>query len=127
MAQSRVALTARFIAVDLVGSFVYFPVWWYTAGLLRTGRYCAGKVRDTARSFGLAVWLKNLFVPMFGQYDIPGRVISFFMRLAAIIFYSIALLLLAVVMTALFVLWVVFPLFVAFELLVQIAGLARAV
>lgn len=117
--QSRTGLLFRALAVDLVGSVLYFPIWWYTAGTLRAARWCVGKVTDAARSFGVVVWLKNLFTPMFGQYDLSGRIISFVMRLAAVLFYSSVLVVLAAAMTSVFVLWLAVPALVVFELAVQ--------
>ncbi|KPJ85173.1 hypothetical protein AMJ57_04095 [Parcubacteria bacterium SG8_24] len=126
MAQSRTALAIRYLAVDLVGAVLYFPVWWYTAGAFRAGRYCIGRVRDKARSFGILIWFKNLFTPMFGQYDIASRIISFFMRLAAIIFFSVTLLLLSLLMMLLFILWLALPLAVAYAFFGQLIGLLAA-
>lgn len=116
-------MAVKFVAVDLVGSVLYFPVWWYTGGMVRAVRFCGGVVAGAARTLGFSVWLKNLFVPMFGQRDIASRLISFFMRLVTIAFYSVLLLLLAVVMFAVFLLWLVAPLFVIFEFGNQLLGL----
>jgi hypothetical protein len=126
MAQSHAALALKYVAVDVVGSILFFPVWWYTKGALRTARYCVRTVTGTARSFGIGIWLKNLFTPMFGQRDIQGRLISFFMRLVMIVAYSIALAVLSVVMAAAMFLWLAFPLFVAFEFGVQLLGIFSA-
>ena len=123
MHQSNAVLAIKYLAVDIVGSFLYFPLWWYTAGALRTAKYCARTVRGQAATFGIAVWLKNLFTPMYGLRDIQGRIISFFMRLMIVIWYSIALFLLSVVMFALFLLWLAFPLFVAWQLFGQLTGI----
>ena len=126
MALSHAGLAAKYLAVDLVGSFVYFPVWWYTRGMVRTGAYCLRTVRHTAQSFGLTVWLKNLFTPMYGQYDIQGRIISFFIRLVAIAYYAVFLLVESVIMTAVFLAWLAFPLFVGFEFFNQAIGMLKA-
>jgi hypothetical protein len=114
---------AKFVAVDLVGSVLYFPVWWYSGGAVRAARFCGGVVAGVARGLGCSVWIKNLFVPMFGQRDIASRIISFFMRLVTIIFYSVLLLILSVVMLAVFLLWLIAPLFVVFEFGNQLIGL----
>jgi hypothetical protein len=123
MAQSRTALTVKYLAVDLVGSFLYFPIWWYTAGTVRAGSFCARTVLNMSRSFGLSIWVKNLFTPMFGQYDFASRLISFFMRLVTIIFYSVVLLVMSVVMALLFVAWLLFPLAVAYMFFSHLVGL----
>ena len=124
--QSSIALALKFAAVDLVGAVFYFPLWWYTKGSVNAARYCARMVADAARTFGIGIWIKNLFRPMFGQHDITSRIISFFMRLAAIAYYSVSLLLLSIVMAIVFVLWLALPIFVGFELFNQLFGILRS-
>ena len=126
MVVSNALLAVRILAIDAVASILYFPVWWYTAGALRAARYSAGVVAGAARSFGVRVWLKNLFRPMYGQYDFASRIISFFMRLAMIVYYSAVLLVLSAVMAALFLLWLAIPGIVVYGLATQITALIKA-
>ncbi len=122
MPQSNAVLAIKYLAVDVVGSVLYFPLWWYTAGALRAAKFCAGTVRDKAVSFGIAVWLKNLFTPMYGLRDIQGRIISFFMRLLIVAWYSVILLVLSAVMFVLFLAWLALPAFIAWQLFTQLTG-----
>ncbi|MFC1638941.1 hypothetical protein ACFL26_01575 [Patescibacteria group bacterium] len=122
MTRSRTFLTLKFALVEVVGSFVYFPVWWYTGGTLRTLKFCGGFWVGLSRMLGYTIWIKNLFTPMFGQYDIVSRLISFFLRLVTIIAYTVVLLLAAVLMLALLVVWLVLPAFVLYELWIQLSG-----
>lgn len=64
---------------------LYFPFWWYTHGFLRFAKSLVKALRFKWQDLGVGVWVKNLFVPMFGVRDIAGRLISFFMRLVNII------------------------------------------
>jgi hypothetical protein len=123
--QSSIVLALKFVAVDLVGSIFYFPIWWYSKGLVNAARYCSGKVRDAARQFGIFIWIKNLFRPMFGQHDVTSRIISFFMRLAVIAYYSVALVLLSVIMTVVFLLWLVLPIIIGSQFFGQLLGILR--
>jgi len=116
-------MALKFVAVDLVGSVLYYPVWWYAGGMIRFAKFCGGTVVQAAHTLGFTVWIKNLFVPMFGQRDIASRLISFFMRLVTIIAYSVALLLLTGVMSVVFLLWLALPPFVIFEFGNQLLGL----
>lgn len=61
------------------------------------------------RAYAFAVWIKNLFVPMYGQYDWTGRIISFFMRVFVMIGRAIALCLEAIIYGIIIILWAVFP------------------
>jgi hypothetical protein len=45
----------------------------------------------TFASLSLGVWLKNIFVPMYGQRDWESRLISVFMRSVQIVFRSLGL------------------------------------
>lgn len=88
---SRSGLVLRFIGADLLGSVVWFPVWWYTTGLRRLGESIMRRLAYRSKEYALALWVKNFFVPMYGQYDLAGRAMSVFMRAVVIIFRSIAL------------------------------------
>jgi hypothetical protein len=80
------------IMARVVWDFIYFPLWWYSAGLLKTLRGVGNFYRSQEASLGFFVWLKNLFVPMYGQEDFAGRSISFLIRLFQIFFRGLALL-----------------------------------
>lgn len=126
MTPSNAVLAVKYLAVDVVGSFLYFPVWWFTAGAWRMAKMCARTVRSQATSFGVAVWLKNLFTPMYGLRDIQGRIISFFMRLFIIIWYSVILLLMSVLMTAVFLAWLAVPVLAISQFWIQLTGVLTA-
>jgi hypothetical protein len=79
----RFTLTA--VAFDLLASVVHWPLWWYTRGLAHAAGWVQRSFSYYAQSTAIGVWMKNLFVPMFGQRDWQSRIISFFMRLAMII------------------------------------------
>ena len=82
---------AKLLLVDLVGSVVWFPVWWYTKGLNRILHATTNAMRYRAQSYAFGVWIRNFFVPMYGQYDWTGRLISVFMRFVVLIGRLIAL------------------------------------
>ncbi|MBI4458212.1 hypothetical protein HY633_04575 [Candidatus Uhrbacteria bacterium] len=117
---------AAIIAANVFGSLASFPVWWYTRGALRMAGKCFGLVREQARDYGVNVWIKNLFVPMFGQRDIWGKLISFWLRSTMIIFYSFLLLMLSLAMLAAMAAWLALPAAAVLVFLGQIIGLLRA-
>ena len=88
---------------------VYFPLWWYGPGFFRLvitlGKFIANKFT----SLGLGVWLKNLFVPMYGQHDFAGRFISFFVRVIQIIFRAVAFMFFLFIATSFLLAWLLFP------------------
>lgn len=108
--QERTGVRAlKFIAADLIGDFGYFPVWWETHGVARQAKKSLARVRGSWIRLGLGVWLKNLFVPMYGQYDLSGRLVSFFMRFFQIILRSIAFIILFALNATAVLLWIVAP------------------
>lgn len=122
MARSHILSAVKFLSVDLVGAILYYPLWWYSKGMARTAGWCVGKLRNAAASFAIGVWIRNLFTPMFGQYDAASRIISFFMRLAAIVWYTLVLAILLVILVFVFLLWLAVPVFVVVMFVTQLMG-----
>lgn len=77
---------------EAIGWILFFPVWWYTRGLVIVLRSSGQTIKNQYINLGLGVWLTNLFVPMYGTTDWAGRIISFFVRLFVIVVRSVALL-----------------------------------
>lgn len=93
------------LVLEFIGDFFYFPIWWYTTGIARF--MFAGKNIFAEANLSLApgLWLKNLFVPMFGQTDWQGRIMSVFMRIVNVFFRSLALILVLIFLLFLGVVW----------------------
>jgi len=106
---SRGGAVAQLVFVDLLGSVVWFPVWWYTTGLMRVVSRAKVGLIYRSRQYGLKIWVANFFVPMYGQYDLAGRLVSIFMRFVVLVGRSIALAVEAVVWGLAIVLWGVVP------------------
>lgn len=88
---------------------VYFPVWWYTSGLRYAGGRCFEWLKAGNRALAPVLWLQNLFVPMFGQTDWQGKIISFFMRFVQILARSTALLAWAGTSVLFWLIWILLP------------------
>ena len=109
-------LVIQRMLLELVLDVVYFPLWWYTAGAKKVLISCLYLWQDANIQMAPGLWLKNIFVPMFGQHDWQGRLMSFFIRFFNVIFRAIGLLIWTIVVTILFVLWIIFPVFVVYML-----------
>ncbi len=98
----------------------FFPFWWYSFGLF----YFSLKIRNfiirRARSLAIWVWLKNIFTPMFGQYDWQGYLISFFIRLVQIIFRTVIMILWIILASVIFCVWLILPVLVVYQILYQL-------
>jgi len=104
------------IFFECILDILFFPFWWYSYGLRRAFFGCYGFVQVGNITLAPGVWIKNIFVPMFGQYDWQGRLMSFFMRFVNIIYRSLAFFVVICFALFLFFCWVVFPVFVLYML-----------
>lgn len=95
-------LAARYFCADLFGGILYFPLWWYTKGLKGALVWLGRSIETGNEMMGWSVWVRNVFVPMYGETGFVGRAISLFMRLAMIILRGIGLLIWMLVLFVLF-------------------------
>lgn len=112
MTQSVIIQAVKILLIDLIGELLYFPIWWYSQGLKRIVIYVGQSIQNTNRNLAISLMFKNLFKPMFGQYDREGRIISFFFRLIITFFRSILFLLLVILYFLMIIFWIVAPIFV---------------
>lgn len=107
-------LTLQRLTIQFFLDIIYFPVWWYTSGLLAAFSFLRARIRDGNDQFVPLLWLKNIFVPMYGQYDWQGRIMSVFMRIVNIIARTIALLIWSTVIFLIILLWILAPILLIF-------------
>jgi hypothetical protein len=100
---------ARLVVIDLLGSVVWFPAWWYTTGLLRVISSARRAMAYRASSYGFRIWIKNFFVPMYGQADLTGKLVSIFMRFVVLVGRSIAFVVESIIYGAGILLWMLAP------------------
>jgi len=105
------------ILISIAWDFLYFPVWWYSFGFLKTLRGVGNFYRAQEASLNLLVWLKNIFVPMYGQYDVAGRLISFFIRLIQIIYRGLAMLIVVILGLVFIIFYLCLPLAIIIAIL----------
>lgn len=99
-------LGLKYFFIDLVGGILRWPIWWYTRGLLMAVNWGIQTIKMYARMLAISVWIKNIFVPMFGFYDWQSRLISIFMRIVNIIGRSIGIFILSIVVLILVMIYV---------------------
>ena len=107
---------------EFVSDVVRFPVWWYTTGAVHTATSLGQIARYYARTLGIAVWIRNLFVPMYGQYDWQSRVISLIVRSGQIFARGIALIVCTTVLFLVFALYLTLPLLAAVLFIFHVTG-----
>lgn len=89
MEKPAFGLVLKTAALTSIREMLYLPLWWYTAGLRETIGKLLASIRGSVQYFGVDVWSKNLFVPMYGDESVTGRAISFIVRLAVLVFRSL--------------------------------------
>ncbi len=102
------ALIGRLASQGIVDLF-YFPLWWYSGGILYWGKKCLGLLTLGNQALSPGLWFKNLFVPMYGQRDWQGRLISFGMRLVQGVVRGIVLAIWAALCMGIFLVWLALP------------------
>ncbi len=98
------------VTVQFILDVLYFPLWWYSAGALTAMRFCFQLFSDQQTKLAPMLWLKNLFVPMYGQYDWQGRIVSVFIRFANVCIRSLVVIVWAIFYLIGFVLYLLTPL-----------------
>lgn len=116
------SLVIRRLLLDALLDIFATPVWWYTGGLKTVAHWWIYMVRRGNASLGVLLWLKNLFVPMFGQHDWQGRMISIFMRFVNLAGRGIVYVIWMTAVTALLLLWIAAPFLLFLGLVFTVVG-----
>jgi hypothetical protein len=90
MTKPSSAAVLQALISETLREILWFPLWWYTKGLKLTLKKLANAVKNSVKLFALDIWVKNLFVPMYGETSITGRIISFMVRLFMIMVRGLA-------------------------------------
>ena len=114
-------LVAQKIILEFFWHLIYFPVWWYTEGLKNAALYCLNLLRAGNDLLAPGLWAQNLFVPMFGQNDWQGRIVSVLMRFINVIIRSIGLFICFLAVIFVFLLWLLCPVFVLYMLIMSVS------
>lgn len=97
------------LTIEFFIDIANFPVWWYSRGALRAANYSIDMVKQGNYRLAPGLWLRYIFVPMFGQNDWQGRIVSFFMRLANIIVRTGMIAVLCLFAFIIFLFWLAMP------------------
>lgn len=107
---------------EFLRTLVRFPLSWYGTGFSRLLQWMMQQLRYQARGYALTLWARSLFVPMYGSYDIWGRIISFFARIIVLIVRVCLLGVTALVYVAGAIIYVIAPLGVVIGFLLSLSS-----
>jgi hypothetical protein len=85
------------------------PVWWYGRGLKVFVVRLSEAVTELARGLSLRVWMKNLFVPMYGDTSFAGRAISFCVRFIMVFVRGVGVVAYTIFLFCVFVVYLILP------------------
>lgn len=100
----------QFLFREFVFEVITWPLWWYSRGAMAATRSIFGWWQRIGQRTNLALHIRNIFTPMYGENSWQGRLISFFMRLILIGARLVVVILGAVAALAALVAWLVIPL-----------------
>ncbi len=107
-------LVLQRLLLEFALDFLYFPLWWYTDGTRRAFLFVVDMIKNGNDQLAPGLWLKNIFVPMFGQIDWQGRLMSIFIRLINVLGRTLALTIWCIVAALLFIFWLALPVSVGY-------------
>ncbi|MFH1712917.1 MAG: hypothetical protein ABH896_01900, partial [Candidatus Jacksonbacteria bacterium] len=99
----------KYILKHIILDTLYFPIWWYSKGLLKILRWAKESLKDAERMAGLKIWIKAMFKPMFQDYTREGRIVSFFMRFVLLIFKLLMVIIWTAVLGLVILIWLGLP------------------
>ncbi|MFA5248497.1 MAG: hypothetical protein WC415_04715 [Patescibacteria group bacterium] len=106
--------------LDILKDVLFFPFWWYSVGLFKFGRVLLIFLGNREKVLAWSVWAGNIFTPMYGLRDIQGVIISFFIRIIQVVFRSIIMLFWLTILSAVLLIYLVFPPFAIYEIIFQL-------
>jgi len=121
MLSNNIIIYGPKIAIKLLWEIAFFPLWWYSAGLARLISTLREFLSNRQKELAFLVWVKNIFVPMYGEYDWEGRLISFGVRLVQIIARGIAMLAWIAISLAVLLVWLLLPAAVIWQIFYQLS------
>lgn len=90
------------------GIFNFFYVW-YVQGSKDFWNKEAAFLKEVEHDVGFIVHIKNIAVPLFGDYDFMGRIIGFVFRIGFIIFGFLVTAASIVFLMCLYLVWIIVP------------------
>lgn len=121
MIVNNVALKGVKIFIEIIMDIIYFPLWWYSKGFFNLLAFVKNLIIDKNKSLAFSIWLKNIFRPMYGQYDLAGIFISLLVRIFQIIIRGFMIILWLIISFCILTLWIIIPFFVFNMIIFQLS------
>ena len=103
--------------LDPFFSILYFPLFWYSKGLVKFLKSLLSTLKEVSPPFVLKILIANLGKPMYGDYSREGRIISFFMRLVHLSFWLLKTFIVFIILFIIFLIYLLLPLLAIYEII----------
>ncbi len=120
--ETTLLLIVKKLTINTLYDIMRFPVWWYSRGLKRIFFNVQNTIKDGNEILGVSLWFKNLLTPMYGQFDIAGRLISFFIRIFVAIFRLVIFILWILLSISVLIFWITIPVLAISQIIYQLGG-----
>ena len=119
---SRMAGSSAVVAAgrEALGELLVAPLWWYTGGLLRVVRWWWAQLGEGAKRLSLRVLISHWMQPMYGQYDVAGRIISLVLRTVVLLWHVLVMNIWIVMVTVALTVYVLLPVVEEWQLLINL-------
>lgn len=107
----------KYFIFDTIKHILYWPIWWYSSGFIIVLKSTGRKIVQAWKGLALDIWLKNIFRPMYGQYDVVSRLISFIMRFIQIIFRFIIMIIVTLLILLLPIIYLGLPILIVWQII----------
>jgi hypothetical protein len=105
---------------EALGELLVAPLWWYTGGLLRVVRWWWAQLGEGAKRLSLRVLISHWTQPMYGQYDVAGRIISLVLRTVVLVWHVLIMNIWIVMVTVALAVYVLLPVVAVWQLLINL-------
>lgn len=123
MTQNLFLSSLKFVFKDLIGDILYFPIWWYSGGTKKVALFCVNEIKEASRRLAIGILFSHLLKPMYGQYDLAGRVISLVFRMIQFVWHLLFLLIWMILIILIFFFWVGLPIITTWQIIIILTNL----
>jgi hypothetical protein len=107
------------LLLDELRAILYFPVWWYSRGLLDLFGLGEKWFFECEMALGLNFYARNFLTPVFGQSNAVAM-LTYLWRFLVLIVKSIILLFFFCLLMILAIIWIIAPIFVIYQIILHI-------
>jgi hypothetical protein len=117
MQQSFIFSAIKVAFIDIALDILNFPVWWYSRGFVKALKASGASLYNSYRDLAIGILFKNMFKPMYGEYSLSGRLISFFARIFILLFKLTQFLIWLIILLVMLILWLALPWVVIYKII----------